>query len=72
MRPELVVGAGAALLIGALAGVEWWAEHQWSAADGVVRPGDAGQRPGEVPDVSLPETREIDESEASASPRFSR
>jgi hypothetical protein len=40
MRPELVVGAGAALLIAALAGVEWWAEHEWPV-DAVVRPGDS-------------------------------
>jgi hypothetical protein len=66
MRAELVVGAGAALLIGALAGVEWWAEHQWVASEAVVRPEDAGR------DVGLPETPELEESEAAASPRFSR
>jgi hypothetical protein len=62
MRPELVVGAGAALLIGALAGVEWWAEHQWSAnEEAVLRP-----------EAGLPETGEVDTTEALASPRFSR
>ena len=40
MRAEVVVAAGVALLIGALAGVEWWAEHHWPA-DIVVRPADA-------------------------------
>ena len=64
MRPEVVVGAGAALLLGALAGVEWWAEHRWPAdVDAVVRPGD---RPPE-----LPETPEVEQSGA-ASPRLSR
>lgn len=65
MRPEVVVGAGAALLIGALAGVEWWAEHRWPAGvDAVVRPVEAVQS-------DLPEAREL-ESEAAASPRLSR
>lgn len=64
MRPEVVVGAGAALLIGALAGVEWWAEHRWPAdADAVVRPGEVQS--------DLPEVLELD-SEAAASPRLSR
>ena len=65
MRPELVVGAGAALLLGALAGVEWWAEHQWRAEDVVVRPAD-------VADAGLPEASEVEAHEASASPRLSR
>jgi len=72
MRPEVVVGAGAALLLGALAGVEWWAEHQWSGADAVVRPEDVNARPGEIPDTGLPVTREIDAADASASPRLTR
>ena len=65
MRPELVVGAGAALLIGALAGVEWWAEHQWRAEDVIVRPAD-------VAESGLPETSEVETPDASASPRLSR
>ncbi|MBM3221827.1 MAG: hypothetical protein FJZ38_24690 [Candidatus Rokubacteria bacterium] len=65
MRAELVVGAGAALLIGALAGVEWWAEHQWVAADAVVRPADGLE-------AALPESIEVDGPEALASPRLSR
>ena len=65
MRPEVVVGAGAALLIGALAGVEWWAEHQWSADNAVVRPADGA-------DAALPEGSEVAVSEAAASPRLSR
>jgi len=64
MRPEVVVGAGAALLLGALAGVEWWAEHRW--------PADAIVSPGELQDSGLPEVREGAEPEASASPRLSR
>ena len=65
MRPEVVVGAGAALLLGALAGVEWWAEHRWPAdVDAVVRPGEAQS--------DLPEMREVEHSEAAASPRLSR
>ena len=64
MRPEVVVGAGAALLLGALAGVEWWAEHRWPAdVDAVVRPGDVQS--------DLPETPETEHSGA-ASPRLSR
>jgi hypothetical protein len=65
MRPELVVGAGAALLIGALAGVEWWAERQWAADSAVVRPADTVE-------AALPESSEVDAPEASASPRLSR
>ena len=65
MRPEVVVGAGAALLLGALAGVEWWAEHRWPAD------GDAVVRSEEV-QSDLPEVRELEYSEAAASPRFSR
>ena len=61
MRPELVVGAGAALLIGALAGVEWWAETRWSANETAVRV-----------ESDLPETGEVDATEALASPRLSR
>jgi hypothetical protein len=72
MRPELVVGAGAALLIGALAGMEWWAEHHWSAADAIVRPAAAGSPFGEIPDPGVPETREGEAPEASASPRLTR
>lgn len=64
MRPEVVVGAGVALLVASLAGVEWWAERQWSA--------DAVVRPAVVPDPGLPEVREIDDPEAFASPRLSR
>lgn len=66
MRPEVVVGAGLALLLGALAGVEWWAEHRWPADV------DAGVRPGEAVQLDLPEMREVEQSEAAASPRFSR
>lgn len=67
MRPEVVVGAGAALLLGALAGLEWWAEHQWTD-DAVVRPAaDTAPR-----DLGVPVMREIDDAEASASPRLSR
>jgi hypothetical protein len=65
MRPEVVVGAGAALLLGALAGVEWWSEHQWRAADVIVRP-------LETTDSALPEISETDAADASASPRLSR
>jgi hypothetical protein len=72
MRAEIVVGAGAALLIGALAGVEWWAEHQWVAHDAVVRSGDRGGWIGDRGETSLPETSEVDASEALASPRLSR
>ena len=65
MRPEVVVGAGAALLLGALAGVEWWAEHRWPADDVVVRPDEVQS--------DLPEVRELELSEAAAaSPRLSR
>jgi hypothetical protein len=64
MRPELVVGAGAALLFGALAGVEWWAEH--GSADAVARP-------AEVAPLTFPETSDGDMADAaSASPRLSR
>ncbi len=71
MRARMVVGAGAALLIGALAGVEWWAEHQWRA-DAVGRPPEASAYPGEIPETGLPTEHEIEQSEAAASPRLSR
>ena len=72
MRAELVVGAGAALLIGALAGVEWWAEHQWSVNDGAVRSADRSGWIGDRGETRLPETGEVDVTEAFASPRLSR
>ena len=65
MRPEVVVGAGAALLVSALAGMEWWAEHQWRADNAIVRPAD-------VADAGLPEASEVETPDASASPRLSR
>jgi hypothetical protein len=65
MRPEVVVGAGAALLIGALAGVEWWAEHHWPVDV------DAGVRSSEAAQSDLPEMPEF-EAEAAASPRLIR
>ena len=71
MRPEVVVGAGAALLLGALAGIEWWAEHQW-AQDGVVRSAEDTVQRAQGPDAGMPVTREIDDAEAFASPRLSR
>ncbi len=64
MRTEVVVGTGAALLIAALAGVEWWAEHRWATADAVVYPGET--------EFGLPETPEVEAPAASASPRLSR
>ena len=71
MRPELVVGAGAALLIGALAGVEWWAEHQ-SVGDALLAPVDGDLRHADGATATLPETNEVDSADASASPRLSR
>ena len=65
MRNEAIVAVGAALLIAALAGVEWWAEHQWTAADVVVAPAD-------TPEFGLPDTPEVEAHEPSASPRLSR
>ena len=64
MRPEVVVATGAALLIGALAGVEWWAEHQWPA-DAVVRPAD-------LADPGLPTWAEVEDTDVSASPHLTR
>lgn len=64
MRPEVVVATGAALLLGALAGVEWWAEHQ-SAVVTVAHP-------AEFSDPGLPTVPEIGDTEASASPRLTR
>lgn len=65
MRPEVTVGLGAALLVSALAGIEWWAEHEWRGDSVVVRPTD-------VAGGALPETSEVDTTEASASPSLSR
>ena len=65
MRLELVVGAGAALLIGALAGVEWWAEHRLKADEVAGWIGDRGE-------TSVPDSTEVDAFAASASPRLSR
>jgi hypothetical protein len=65
MRPELVVGAGAALLIGALAGVEWWAEHRLKSDEVAGWLGDRGE-------VSVSDSAEADAFAPSASPRLSR
>ena len=65
MRPQLVVGAGAAILIGALAGIEWWAEHRWRVDDVIVLP-------AETVETGLPEASEVETPDASASPRLSR
>lgn len=64
MRPEIVVATGAALLLGALAGVEWWAEHQWSV--------ETVAQPAEFADPGLPTAPEVEATEASASPHFTR
>ena len=70
MRAEVIVGAGAALLIAALAGVEWWAEHQWVAPEAVVRPAQQEGWLGDRGETALPEAGET--PEAFASPRLSR
>jgi hypothetical protein len=72
MRAELVVGAGAALLIGALAGVEWWAEHQWPAHEAAVHERARAGWLGDRGETERPAFGEDDVPEAFASPRLSR
>ena len=64
MRKNTMVALAIGLLLVALAGMEWVAEHRWYAQDGV--------RPAEVADSGLPEVRDLDDSGALASPHIVR
>jgi hypothetical protein len=64
-RKKTIVVAALALLLAALAGMEWVAEHRWYVGENTARP-------SEVPDPGLPEVREFSDDAAFASPRFTR
>lgn len=53
------------LLLAALAGMEWVAEHRWYVHDEIARP-------MEVSDPGLPEVREFSDDATLASPRLTR
>lgn len=64
MSRGAIVGTGVALLVAALAAVEWVAEHRHSA--------EPPTRSAEAPDPGLPTVPESDADAVSASPRVTR
>jgi regulator of protease activity HflC (stomatin/prohibitin superfamily) len=64
-QKKAIVVTAIALLLAALAGMEWVAEHQWAVHEDLARP-------AEVADPGLPEVREFSDDATLASPRFSR
>lgn len=65
MRKNILVAVSIALLLVALAGMEWMAEHQWYVVQDAAHP-------AEVADSGLPEVRDLDDGGALASPHFVR
>ena len=64
-QKKTIVVAALALLLAALAGMEWVAEHRWYVQESIARP-------AEVSDPGLPEVREFSDDGTFASPRLSR
>lgn len=64
MRKQALVAAAVGLLIAALAGMEWVAERHFYVQESTL--------PMEVADPGLPDGRDLEDSAAFASPRFTR
>jgi hypothetical protein len=64
MSRGAIVGTGVALLVAALAAVEWVAEHR--------QPAGTLMRSAEAPDLGLPTVPESDADTPAASPRLTR
>ncbi len=62
---KTIVVTAIALLLAALAGMEWVAEHRWYVHEDIARP-------AEVIDPGLPEVREFSDDATLASPRLTR
>ena len=65
LEKKTIVVAALALLLAALAGMEWVAEHRWYVHENSARS-------AEVSDPGLPEVREFSDDATFASPRFTR
>ena len=65
LEKKTIVVTALALLLAALAGMEWVAERRWYVSENTARP-------AEVADPGLPEVREFSDDATFASPRLTR